>query len=49
MDCPRAEPTDQRGVGDQKQAGLAQQRLGQIEPGRERAAGKRQEQGHSHR
>ena len=31
----RAEPADQRGVGDQEQARLAQQRLGQVEQRRE--------------
>ena len=38
--CARAEPADQRRVGDQEQAGFAQQRLRQIEQRGERAGAK---------
>ena len=41
-DRPRAEPADQRGVGDQEQAGFTQQGFRQIEERREHAGAQRQ-------
>jgi hypothetical protein len=43
---PRAEPADQRGIGDQEQPGLAQQCLRQVQQRREHFGIKRQQQGH---
>ena len=44
-DWPRAEPADQRGIGDQEQPGLAQQRFRQIEERRQHAGAKREADG----